>query len=761
MLKAKLSGILGSLSPHSSLVAVLAALAILFAFGGASQVHAQATDYDTDDDGLIEVSSLAQLDAIRWDLDGDGSANHAGYATAFPNPATGMGCPSTGCVGYELTANVDFDTNGSGDADAGDDYWNGGHGWLPIGIDSDPYSAIFEGNDKVISNLYIDTGPQRQSDATGVAVADIYLAHFGLFEEVASTGAIRNLGLEDVEVSREHYCHSRPQIICNRGRVGGLAGVNHGKISGSWVTGAISNIANGGDHLSYPQIRDYFHRNTALTAGGLAGFAGSSSVISNSYSTAAVYVQADWGPIPIKGGGLAGHSAGSIIASYASGEVYTDRFSDTLTYRKHYRIGGLVGHNNGSITASYARGAVSGPAQFRVRSGLVGYGNGSPTITASYWDTVASGQSESHTGVGKTTTQLQSPTGYSGIYSNWNVDMDGDGNGDDPWAFGTANQYPVLKSLKVTKQRGLTPGSVPRIDYDSDDDGLIDISKTSQLLVARADPNGDGTPSKSQINFRHIAYYNIGFLRSAAGMGCPQTGCVGYELVSNLNMASAAWTWDLPSYSAIFEGNGHTIVNLRSAPMFGEIKASGVVRNLTLKAMNAAAIYRWENVGGLAGVNRGAISNVHVTGTADSGRGSAGGGLVGVNGPTGTISDSSSAGRALNSESGPGRDLGGLVGRNAGSIRSSYSTARVVGESTSNNRGTCGSQHQYRLHPGQLRQPARWRTSTYISGEILWGATWGVWWAITRAKSPPATPPDARRAGKSWAAWWASAPAAR
>ena len=32
-------------------------------------------DYDADDDGLIEISSVAQLNAVRWDLDGDGTAN--------------------------------------------------------------------------------------------------------------------------------------------------------------------------------------------------------------------------------------------------------------------------------------------------------------------------------------------------------------------------------------------------------------------------------------------------------------------------------------------------------------------------------------------------------------------------------------------------------------------------------------------------------------------------------------------------------------
>ena len=53
-------------------------------------------DYDTDDDGLIEISSLAQLDAVRHDLDGDGTPSTDGetaYAEAFPDAASGMGCP--------------------------------------------------------------------------------------------------------------------------------------------------------------------------------------------------------------------------------------------------------------------------------------------------------------------------------------------------------------------------------------------------------------------------------------------------------------------------------------------------------------------------------------------------------------------------------------------------------------------------------------------------------------------------------------------
>ena len=171
-------------------------------------------DYDTDDDGLIEVSSVAQLEAVRWDADGDGYSDHGGpLHVGFPNALAQMGCPSSGCVGYELAADLDFDTNASGDADEGDDFWNSGHGWVPIGADTDHYSAVFEGNGHTISNLFIKSDDVTQSAATGYQRVDQYgryveerSIHLGLFEELAVGGVIRNVGLADVSVTRTFPC---------------------------------------------------------------------------------------------------------------------------------------------------------------------------------------------------------------------------------------------------------------------------------------------------------------------------------------------------------------------------------------------------------------------------------------------------------------------------------------------------------------------------------------------------------------------------
>ena len=351
---------------------------------------ANAVDYDTDDDNLIEIGNLAQLDAVRHDLDGDGTPTTDGeisYDTAFANALERMGCSlSVGCRGYELTEDLDFDTDGNGAADAADEYWNGGAGWVPIGgagttLDAglydleNPFTAIFEGNGHTVSHLFIET--------------DTILL-VGLFGYAESSSNIQNLGLIDADVSG-------PELAA------GLVGFNNGEIRGSYVTGRVSGIEN---------------------VGGLVGINSTFGEILGSYATSHVSGDDDVG-------GLVGDNRGDIFASYATGRAAGDT-----------DVGGLIGNNKstGEISASYATGTVSGGSDV---GGLIGLFEGG-SINASYWDKQTSGDSTGVLPFGRTTAQLQSPVDYTGIYAQWNVDLDGDGTNDDPWDFGMDDEYPVL-----------------------------------------------------------------------------------------------------------------------------------------------------------------------------------------------------------------------------------------------------------------------------------------------------------------------------
>ncbi|MCY4629284.1 MAG: cadherin-like beta sandwich domain-containing protein, partial [bacterium] len=113
-------------------------------------------DYDRDDDGLIEICDLEQLNAIRFDSNADATPDRGTayeYLRAFPQIISdGPGCP-IGCTGYELVADLDFDTNRNGRADPGDQFWNDGAGWEPMPILGRAYTGTLEGNGHTISNL--------------------------------------------------------------------------------------------------------------------------------------------------------------------------------------------------------------------------------------------------------------------------------------------------------------------------------------------------------------------------------------------------------------------------------------------------------------------------------------------------------------------------------------------------------------------------------------------------------------------------------
>ncbi len=318
-------------------------------------------DYDSDDDNLIEIAHLRQLNAMRWDLDGNGAVaagDQVDYNDAFSYAPAGMGCEAT-CAGYELTEDLDFDTNDDGMTNVeGDNYWNDGAGWAPIGGD---YNAEFHGNGHTISNLFINRGGQG-----GV----------GLFSVLGNAAYIHHVGLIDVNVTGNL-------------QTGALAGGDADNATGSRISAV---YVNGGSVAG------------VLNVGGLTGgFEGTQTAVWTKVDVSSTDPGGDSLPHT---GGITAFLVGSVNASYAIGSV--DSSVDSSR-------GGVKGTDGGTATNSWFN---------------------SETVTGSVRDAAS----------GKTTAELQSPTGYAGIYAAWNVDLDGDSAADNPWDFGTASEYPILKA---------------------------------------------------------------------------------------------------------------------------------------------------------------------------------------------------------------------------------------------------------------------------------------------------------------------------
>ena len=298
-----------------------------------------AATVDADGDGLIEVSTLRQLHNVRFGLFGDR------YRASAGGPASSGGCPGVACRGYELTADLDFDSDGDGGTwarasdggvalDPGDDddvhFDVDAGGWEPIG-GINVFTAVFEGNGHTIA---------------GLATARD-LGFIGLFGRT-SGAEIRNLGLTG---NLARYAGS------SRANVGGLVGWQEdGSITASYATGP----AEGGT-------------GDLDIVGGLVGGQGGGSITASHATGPADGGTGDRDYV----GGLVGYQSGTITASYATGPSDGGAGGFDL-------VGGLVGLQGGSITASYATGPADGGAgESDNAGGLVGYQSGG-SITASY-----------------------------------------------------------------------------------------------------------------------------------------------------------------------------------------------------------------------------------------------------------------------------------------------------------------------------------------------------------------------------------------
>ena len=540
-------------------------------------------DYDANNNGLIDIASIAQLDAVRYDLDGDGvPASTTPYEAAYPNrhraTSTRMGCPAGACTGYELAADLTFPTSG--------DYAN----WTPIG-GSDGFIATFDGGGHTLTGLNVS--------ATGVAALFVRIGD----SVGTATGTVKNLGLINPAITTSGSGGE------NQGALAATIG-SRGLVENSYVRGGTITVSGASNR-----------------GGGLAGQ--NNGLIRASYSTASVVATGD--PAGLRLGGLVGLGVtGQIVASYAAGVVTPGTNANSIA-----NSGGLVGRSTGAndtITNSYCDLGVS------TRSDCVG----------------TTADSSAAAAAGHTTAELQTPTDYTGIYVDWNLDPDGDFIANNPWYFGGATDYP-----RTWPER---PAGAPA-DYDANNNNLIDITNVAQLYAMRADPDGDGRPATGTANA-----YQLGYPDPANGaMGCPGD-CAGYELRANLTLPATTtgaynpWAPPVAPLTTVFDGNGHTIAGLNivgsiDAGLFGTVGAPGVIRDVGLisPSVTAQIPVRFAGpVGALAARNNGRIDSSYVQG----------GSVTYEITATGAIAGAPAA--------------GGLVGNNRGLIRASYAAAVAV-----------------------------------------------------------------------------------
>ena len=443
------------------------------------------------------------------------------------------------------------------------------------------------------------------------------------------------------------YVAETDSLVSGSNQVGGLVGDNGGTITKSYTKNTVS----GGSYL-----------------GGLCGYS-SSGIIEFCYSDSTV---TGTGGADSAGGLCGGIQNTFVHDCYAEGTV--------SSYRE---AGGLCGYLSvgASVQNCYSTGIVTGSLDV---GGLVGKKTTSetlPTVTASFYNQDTSGQSDdSGKGSPLTTAQMTAQSSFSG------------------WDFTAGTGVWTTDS---------SPASYPYLQWQSDDIPYPPSDFDGGTGTA-SDPYEVATAEQLDKVRDHLDAHFI----QTADIDLSDylvSGGAGYNEGKGWQPIGSA----LSPFSGSFDGEGFRISGLKidrpeetHIGMFGDAAGSA---NLSEIYMVAADVSGKQVIGGLVGLNSGAIRNCSITGsvesvvTGSSAEAFAGGlvgssfdgliescyvdctvssgayytgGLVGQNGIDSEVRQCFARGSVNSAKS----IAGGLAGRNAGEINDSYSTASVNGE---------------------------------------------------------------------------------
>jgi large exoprotein involved in heme utilization and adhesion len=365
-----------------------------------------------------------------------------GQGSATENDLQGI---SNNVIRYVLGADIDASATYRWDGDKGDG------GFVPIS----GFAGTLDGLGHTISNLYINNTKQQ---------------YVGLFGDLKPTGNIRNLVLENANVSNRALISTVPVgsvVGQNEGKLfnvhtrnmtvststdnaGGLVGNNKGEIRNSSAVGAVNVL------IAKEEIEG---------VGGLVGT--QSGTIIDSYAMAAVNGRTSTG-------GLVGlMTGGSVSGSYAGKS--TDGYGSVVGGEN---TGGLIGYmKSGTVSNSYAavpvtgangtggligRAAIESKVENTYATGLVKFtgdddkavgglvGSGGATVTTSFWDMQTTGQAQanSNSGLGLASSEMKNLAIFAG--KGWSVDDEG-GTGK-VWRIYDGQTAPLLRSFLVMKE---------------------------------------------------------------------------------------------------------------------------------------------------------------------------------------------------------------------------------------------------------------------------------------------------------------------
>jgi hypothetical protein len=333
-----------------------------------------SSDFDPEEPPVVEISPYP-INGEIWVLE------HLAYIDTNSDTLNGS---------YKLMRDLNFlDDDSYYEPNINKTNWTGENGMTPIGSQAFPFTGIFNGNNHMISNLYIYR-PNTEN--------------IGLFGYI-NNAQINNLRVNNLDVYGNCF-------------VGGLVGyAMDPQIYNTYTTGTVSG-----------NLNDIFNGNQI---GGLIGFAVKSEDcdIFNNFSTVSV---------------IGNSEVGGLIGSLMNCDVLNN-FAIGAVYSKEAKVGGLIGWSRDSIISkNYSTATVNCEncedyEKTEINcciGGFIGHNYSNNIFNNNYWDiNVSTNETANGNNIyGKTTTQMKQRTTFIG----WDF--------TDVWAIDEGESYPYLIS---------------------------------------------------------------------------------------------------------------------------------------------------------------------------------------------------------------------------------------------------------------------------------------------------------------------------
>jgi fibronectin-binding autotransporter adhesin len=372
-------------------------------------------------------------------------------------------------------------------------------GWTPIGEnDTKPFKGIFDGNNKVITGLKINSSANSQG--------------LGLFGYI-DNGTVMNLGMINVNIQGGPF-------------VGGLAGqVWDGTVRNCYITGSVrgtrsdtdpnfmvgglvgvittgsntSNVENCYSACSVSATIPDSDYPPVLRVGGLAGLVSGTTTIKNCYSTGSVSVTDNDGSVKRHVGGLVGYLSASLQNCYstASVSVTSSRNTSSGCY-----VGGIVGYSASEVKNCAAlNSSVTATDTADIYVGRVAGGFADSSLSNNYAFNNILPDSWSNKGLNDkdgddVTQEILADGDFWTTEGNW----DGSSWDSNVWTFAD-NKLPILQGL--AGQNDIIPSHISGSYYEGsgivneeiNDPYLIktaaDLMKLANLVNAGTSPYAD------------------------------------------------------------------------------------------------------------------------------------------------------------------------------------------------------------------------------------------------------------------------------